>query len=107
MSLDSLISVLMDGFAREDERDDAAIDLGDSDAPEALAALIQAGSDPGVPDTVQASCGESIADIWIRRGNYDYSIWQKLCSPTRNELINTVAKQRPEWLTDEEELKQI
>jgi len=63
---DGLIAVLEDSTARTDERDDAAMDLGDYDEPSALEALLSVAHDPSTPGIVLASAGESIARILLR-----------------------------------------
>ncbi len=61
-----LIEVLLDVTASEVDRDDAAIDLGAYDEPEVEEALIRVGADLSTPNSVAASCGESLAEIWMR-----------------------------------------
>lgn len=63
-----LLSVLLDPGARSDERDDAALDLGDYDDPLVEAALFVVALKPDTPDVVVASCGESLGRLWARRG---------------------------------------
>ena len=65
---DGLIKVLLDPRADVADRDDAAMDLHRYDEPEALAALLQVGSDEKEPDIILSSVGESIAEILLRRG---------------------------------------
>ena len=60
----ALKKILLDRKASLAERDDAAIDLGDFDDPEALDALMEIAVDPQEEDIILASCGESIALIW-------------------------------------------
>ena len=61
-----LIEVLLDVTASEVDRDGAAIDLGAYDEPEVEEALIRVGADLSTPNSVAASCGESLAEIWMR-----------------------------------------
>jgi hypothetical protein len=79
-----LIGALRDLTLDVGGRDDAAIDLGKYDEPEALAALIDIGSDPATPDVVLWSCGESIAYIWLRTA-------ERLRPEARRELLGTLA----------------
>jgi len=58
-----LIEVLLDVMASEADRDDAAMDLAAYDEPEVEEALIRMGVDPSTPNSVAASCGESLAEI--------------------------------------------
>lgn len=61
-----LIDVLLDRDARWDERDDAAMDLGDREESEALDALVRVGSDASENETLLEAVGEAIADILSR-----------------------------------------
>jgi len=61
-----LISVLLDPSADDASRDDAAMDLSEFDQAEE--ALFKAALLPGISDIVRASCGESLAEIWLRAG---------------------------------------
>ncbi|MEZ4742683.1 MAG: hypothetical protein R3B45_09580 [Bdellovibrionota bacterium] len=69
--LEGLISVLLDKNAREDERDDAAMDLSSYNEPEVESALFQAIGNHDTPKVVIASCGESLAEIWLRNETFD------------------------------------
>ncbi|ABM20276.1 hypothetical protein SAMN04487868_11648 [Marinobacter salarius] len=84
---ENLISVLLDPSARTDERDDAAMDLSrhDSEAVESALALIAC--DQKVPETVRASCGESLAEIWIRRGQVNHQVLAALSGASKNEAL--------------------
>jgi HEAT repeat protein len=63
-----LVQLLTDRSARLDARDDAAIDLGGSDDPRAIDALIEVGSDPDEDKGISATCGEWLAHIASRGG---------------------------------------
>jgi hypothetical protein len=63
-----LLSVLLDSGAPVADRDDAAMDLGDYDESEVLAALLQVGSNADESERVLESVGESIAEILLRSG---------------------------------------
>ncbi|KAB2861535.1 MAG: hypothetical protein F9K39_13045 [Exiguobacterium chiriqhucha] len=62
----ALIEILLDKTASDAERDDAAIDLGyileDEDVE---AALLTVANDEKTDEMIRASCGESLAQIWI------------------------------------------
>ncbi|MEY3201013.1 MAG: hypothetical protein RIR70_563 [Pseudomonadota bacterium] len=62
-----LIDVLLDQNAREDERDDAAMDLAEFDDDRALNALVEVASSLSESSLIVASCGESIGQI-VSRG---------------------------------------
>ncbi len=95
--IDGLISVLLDSSATDEERDDAAMDLGDSDAKAGLKALVQTASDPEVSETVLSSCGESIGRIWLRRGIPDRTSWKRLQPAARSELRAYLQTHQPRW----------
>ncbi|OGX78160.1 hypothetical protein A6395_13585 [Exiguobacterium sp. SH31] len=61
-----LIGILVDKTANDAERDDAAIDLGFISNNEAIEiALLTVANDEGTDEMIRASCGESLAQIWI------------------------------------------
>ncbi|WP_214762184.1 MULTISPECIES: hypothetical protein [Exiguobacterium] len=62
----ALIEILLDKTASDTERDDAAIDLGNvSDDKKVEVALLTVANDEGTDEMIRASCGESLAQIWI------------------------------------------
>lgn len=81
-----LIQLLMDRSARLDERDDAAIDLGDSDDPRVIDALLEVGSDPNENDGISAKCGESLAHIASRGGENAKQWLSLLAKPAATEF---------------------
>jgi hypothetical protein len=97
--LGPLVALLRDPHARVDERDDAAIDLRDSDDPLALRALLEAASDPGDDPAVVEMCGESIAVIWVRIGGHDAQMVGRLRVEAQRELLAVLRERRPDWLT--------
>lgn len=81
-----LISVLCDKSARLDERDDAAIDLGRFDEPEALAALVAAATDATEDNLIVGKAGESIGEIWQRTGRLDLGLLERLLPSAQREV---------------------
>lgn len=62
----ALIEILLDKTASDAERDDAAIDLGYiSEDEDVEAALLTVANDEEADEMIRASCGESLAQIWI------------------------------------------
>jgi len=96
--LDPLIALLFDPSAREDERDDAAIDLGKSDDDRAVEALLRFASDPDSEEMVAGSCGESLAGIAIRRGLSVRSWLSGLQPLARREIEVWVGADRPDLM---------
>ena len=69
-----LISVLLDPSADEGSRDDAAMDLGDFDEPEAEEALLRIVLDLSADENLADSAGESVLQIWKRSGKFDADV---------------------------------
>jgi hypothetical protein len=93
-----LVALLHDRSARIDERDDAAIDLGESDDDTALAALLYLGAQSDDDEMVLGSIGESIAHIAARRGKFELSWLAQLAPPAVDELIGSLRALRPDLL---------
>ncbi len=93
-----LIELLRDHTARIDERDDAAIDLGGSDDPKALAALLEVASHADDDEMVIGSCGESIAQIAVRTGRFEPSSLDGLAAPALREVLGWLRRARPDLL---------
>jgi len=94
----ALAAILQDRTARIDERDDAAMYLGQCDDDAALTALLQIASDPAEHDLVVASCGESLARIFVRSGRLDPAWLHDLTPVALNEVIPWVGRERPDLL---------
>lgn len=89
-----LISVLLDRSADVASRDDAAMDLGAFDQSEVESALLLVASSPDTPAVVCASSGESLAQIWVRRGSIKMQCYRNLCQPAKAEVesyINAIS----------------
>jgi hypothetical protein len=96
IGLEAVIALLADRSARIDERDDAAIDLGSSDDPRAIAVLLEIGADRSENETVVAPCGESLGQIAIRSGRFN-SEWLTTLAPAAvNELVGSIRAERPD-----------
>ena len=86
-----LISVLLEPQARRDERDDAAMDLSAFDSPDALAALIRVATCTREDAVLLDSCGQSVAEIWLRRGHVDVEALDRMAAPAQKSAIDTLA----------------
>lgn len=82
-----LIAILLDVRARVDERDDAAMYLHKYDTVETERALLVVASDPNAPEMVVASCGESLGEIWKRRGHFSQADLNRLLPTARVEAL--------------------
>jgi hypothetical protein len=92
-----LIDVLLDITVPEADRDDAAMDLATYDNPEVEDALIRMGVEPSTPSSVVASCGESLAEIWMRKGKLNLTALKRLRREARNEAVALIRAREPSW----------
>lgn len=99
-NLDLLIQVLLDESASLADRDDAAIDLRRYDSIEALQALVSVASDPSTDPFILDVCGESIAAIWARKGNFSLKSFSSLLPIARYEAKEYLKIKKPEWLNE-------
>ena len=96
--IEGLISVLLDFTAELSERDDAAMDLGEFDDERALSALYMIANNHAEDETLAASCGESIAQIWLRRGACDEQILETLHPSASSEVLALVSSKNRDIL---------
>jgi len=96
----ALIAVLLDGNAREDERDDAAMDLSAFDEPEVHAALSRVATDPAEDQAVAGSAGESLAELWAAGGAVDREVFGKLTPAARAEATGILTARAPQLLPE-------
>lgn len=83
---DGLISVLVDEFADEASRDDAAMDLSMFNESSVEDALIRVASSLQTSDILCASCGESLAEIWERKSKFNRMAYQGLRPAAKSEI---------------------
>ena len=95
---EGLLSVLRDATAREDARDDAAIDLWKFDSAEVEDALFTVATDSRECDSVSGSAGESLAEIWIRRRSIPDGALAKLAPVAQREAVGLLKAHAPELL---------
>ncbi|KRF32214.1 hypothetical protein ASG93_04915 [Paenibacillus sp. Soil787] len=85
-------------MAREDERDDAAINLGNFEGDEVIQALFTIAMDELFrSEMTKGSCGESLASIWIRTGKIDFELLSQLEGTALNEAIGLIKESRMDW----------
>lgn len=90
-----IIEVLLNRNAREDERDDAAMDLGNYDDDRALSALIKVATDPSEnSEMILNSCGESIASIFLKKEVRMQSIIHTLLPIARDGALAVIKSQK-------------
>ena len=93
-----LIDVLLDKSAREDERDDAAIDLRRFKELRVLDALIKIASDPNEGDVIVDNCAESIGEICIGMNRFDYNAFRKLVPFAQKIVFGFIVSHNPELI---------
>ena len=96
--VDLLINILCDQTAREDERHDAAMDLREFDDDRALNILLEVASNPTEENIILDACGESIAEIWVKRSYFDLNMYNKIEPIARRELYRYIKGHKPEWI---------
>jgi len=94
-----LIEVLLDVTASEAERDDAAMDLAAYDDPEVEEALVRVGADASTSPIVAASCGESLAEIWLRKKQLNLEALKCLQGEAGHEAIGLIRMREPSWVS--------
>ena len=96
-----LIDILLDATAREDERDDAAIDLGYFEGHEVVQALFTVAMDASFQsEMVKGSCGESLASVWVRTGEIDFGLLSQLEGTAFNEAVAIIKEKRKDWYSE-------
>ena len=75
---EGLIRVLLDAEAAFGDRHDAAMDLGAFDDRGVEEALAHLACHEGADEDLADACGESLAEIWCRKGNISREILTKL-----------------------------
>lgn len=71
---EGLISVLLNTEAGYGDRDDAAMDLGEFDEPAVEEALLKVVLSPTEDEGIADSAGESLWQIWSRKGKRDTNL---------------------------------
>jgi hypothetical protein len=93
-----LAEILLDDTASPFDKDDAAMDLDFFDEDIALQTLLKITTgeiaDPAIVDV----CGESIAQIWLRKNQFDLKTYQRLLPVARREVYDAVWGNKPEWV---------
>lgn len=96
--LDLLIEILVDHNAREDERHDAAMDIGSFIDDRALNVLLQIGSNPYEEVIIQDACGESIAKILVSRNELKKDLIDHLTPIAKKTAYAFIKENKPEWI---------
>lgn len=83
---ESLAAALLDKDESLGTRDDAAMDLSEYDDAVALQALIQIAQDPNEDEMLHSSAGESIGQIWHRKGEFNDALFDSFTRISRKEV---------------------
>jgi hypothetical protein len=94
-----LISILTDPRAREDERDDAAMDLEFFSGTLVESALAETIRKEEFSSVLAQTCAESLAGIWAREGRIDQDFFDELKGQAKNEVIGILSARAPDLLS--------
>ncbi|WP_339274059.1 hypothetical protein MKY59_23690 [Paenibacillus sp. FSL W8-0426] len=98
MNKESLMKILLDPKSNDAEKDDAIIDLGTNfQDDETIDFLINISNNNNYDEMIAASCGESLAHIWIMTQRIDYEKILKLKGSALSEALALIRAQRPDW----------
>jgi hypothetical protein len=98
--MELLIEILLDRMARDDLRDDAAMDLADYKHKNALDALTQIASDPNEDRMVVNSCAESISEICVGMGYFDEQSFKRLIPFAQKIVFGYIVASKPELISE-------
>ncbi|MGE6228441.1 hypothetical protein [Paenibacillus chitinolyticus] len=99
----TLIDILLDPYSTEAEKDDAAIDLGEHfEDEETIAVLLKVSNQNGIGEMVAASCGESLAYIWLRKSEINYDQLLLLKEAALHEALSLIKAHRYDWFAEYE-----
>lgn len=90
-----LIQVLLDIGAEFGDRHDAAMDLGAFDEVSVEEALARLACDKGTDDDLADACGESLAEIWCRKGDVTRDILIRLTPVSLRVALGTMQELCP------------
>lgn len=92
-----LIEILLDERALDAERDDAAMKLSDYNHEAVIKALIVIINDNYTDEMIKASCGESLAMIFIQKDRFEEQIYKELKGIAKTEFDSFICSQKREW----------
>lgn len=91
-----LLGVLLDSTAEFGDRHDAAMDLGAFDEARVEEAPARLACDAGTDDDLADACGESLAEIWCRRGDVTPDILTRLTPVSLHIALGTMQALAPQ-----------
>ena len=99
-----LIQVLLDEMAEYGDRHDAAMDLGSFDAERVENALVRVASDKTTDEDLADACGESLAEVWCRKGNVTKAVLFRLPPTILKITLATLRACSPSLAADAENM---
>lgn len=90
-----LVSVLRDSGARDDERYDAAMDLGVHSGPLVEGALKDIIRRERFETVLADMCAESLAEIWAREGRIDEDFFKELKGGSLEQVLAILRARAP------------
>jgi hypothetical protein len=97
MDKEKLIEYLLDENIDDATRDDCAIDLSNFPEVDVIAALIKVANNLNDVEMIRASCGESLASIWLKNDKIDFEALKSLEEPAFSEAIGLIRDNKPHW----------
>jgi hypothetical protein len=94
------IDLLLDKTAYELERDYAATFLVRYDSNEVKDALFRVANDLTDSEDIRFSCGESLADIWIRTNQFDLDSLLKLQDIAKVRALEIIIIEKENWYVE-------
>jgi hypothetical protein len=93
-----LIEILLDPTSSDSEKDDAVINLGNNfEDEETINLLIKVSNSMEFNEMIAASCGESLGQIWLRKGRINFEKLSRLKGSALNEALSLIKAQRIDW----------
>ncbi|SFM50003.1 hypothetical protein SAMN03159341_13917 [Paenibacillus sp. 1_12] len=83
--------------SREDEIDDAVMDLSKFDDDQVIQILMKVANDVSFDYMIRASAGESLAEIWLRTSSIDFIQLGSLSEVALNEALSLIKSKRISW----------
>ena len=98
MNKKQFIDILLDPDTRDDEKDDAAMELGQFTHDEEVeSVLLNAANNSNLDEMIRATCGESLAEIWLERAKIDFIKLKTLNGIALNAALGLVKETRKDW----------
>ncbi|MBF8262369.1 MAG: hypothetical protein HW387_34 [Parachlamydiales bacterium] len=90
-----LIDILFDLTAREDEREDAIMYLGESKDLRALTALLKIASDPNNDDLLVGDCAESIGELCVSMSCFEAESFKQMVPFAQKTVFRIIMARNP------------